>query len=130
MVKIIKNRNSLRDSNQLPSYINLNRGNELVSKNSAPKQITTLRFGTITTSSIDLEWNEPNDGGNHITAYTIARTSDASGSYSTIFSGNIWPLSYTDDLTSGSLETYTYKVSSINSLGTSGDSNLISTTLL
>ncbi len=93
-----------------------------------PQPPTGLTASSVSSSTINLSWNSPgNDGGSPITGYQIERSTNG-GTWSTITSNTgSTSTTYTDN---GLLPlmTYTYRVSAINSVGTSSPSNTASST--
>jgi len=83
-----------------------------------PASPTALKANVISSTQINLSWNPPtNDGGKPVTGYKIeVRTGTDPYSVLTPNSGKSTSYSHTG-LVSGT--TYTYKVSAINSIGTS-----------
>jgi len=95
----------------------------------APQPPTNLSTNTISSSQINLSWSAPSDnGGSAITGYKIERSLDGS-TWNTIVSntGSTTTTTYSDTGLSSSTA-YTYRVSAINSVGTSSPSNTASAT--
>jgi len=95
---------------------------------SVPQPPTNLVASTASSSQINLSWNTPsNNGGSAITGYKIER-STSGGTWITIVSntGNTGT-TYSNTGLSPST-TYSYRVSAINSVGTSSPSNVSSAT--
>jgi hypothetical protein len=80
---------------------------------------TGLTANAISSSQINLSWTAPNNGGSAITGYTIERSADSGSTWSSIVSNTgSTGTTYSDTgLTSNT--SYTYRVSSINAIGTS-----------
>ena len=97
--------------------------------NTIPQPPTGLTATASSSSQIDLSWNAPtNNGGSTITGYMIERSTDGGTSWSTVQS-NIGSTSTTySDTGLAHSTTYTYRVSTINSVGTSSPSNTASAT--
>src|SRR6185312_3229773 len=95
----------------------------------APQPPTNLSATTISSSQVNLSWSAPSDnGGSAITGYKIARSQDNGNTWSTITS-NTGSTSTTYSNTGlASSTTYSYRVSAINSVGTSLPSNVASAT--
>ena len=95
----------------------------------APQPPTNLSANTISSSTINLSWTAPSDnGGSAITGYMIERSTDAGSTWSTIVS-NTGSTGTTYSNTGLSPRTaYTYRVSTINGIGTSMPSNIASAT--
>ncbi len=94
-----------------------------------PQSPTNLSASTVSSSQIDLSWNAPgNNGGSSITGYKIERSTDGGGSWSTIVSSTGSSSTTYSDTGLASSTTYTYRVSAINSIGTSSPSNTTSAT--
>lgn len=88
-----------------------------------PSGLTAI---AVSTSQIDLSWNAPSNSGPPITGYKIERSATGTpfvvlvpntGSVDTLYS----------DIELGPATTYSYRVSAINSIGTSSPSNIAST---
>ena len=97
----------------------------------APQPPTNLSATAISSSQVNLSWSAPSDnGGSAITGYMIERSTDSGSTWSTIIS-NTGSASTTYSNTGLSPSTtYTYRVSAINSIGTSSPSNTaIATTI-
>ncbi len=100
--------------------------NQTVTVPDAPYGLTATAASS---STIDLNWNAPNnDGGSAITGYQIERSTDDGNNWSTIVP-HINSTSYTDTRLSPNA-TYTYRIEAINSVGASEQSNTESATTL
>jgi hypothetical protein len=94
----------------------------------SPQPPTGLTTTTISSSQINLSWTAPSDnGGSAITGYQIERSTDNGNTWSTIQSNTGSTTTYSDTGLSPSTS-YTYRVSAINSVGTSSPSNTASAT--
>src|SRR6267143_6651 len=94
----------------------------------APGAPTGLTATSASSSQINLSWSAPtNNGGSAITGYKIERSTDGGSSWSPPVNTGSTATSYSD---SGLIPstTYTYRVSAINSAGTSSPSNITSAT--
>src|SRR2546426_630056 len=92
-----------------------------------PGSPTGLTATTVSTSQINLSWTAPtNNGGSTITGYKIERSTDGRSTWNIILAStaNSW---YSDYFLSAST-TYTYRVSTINAIGTSSPSSTASAT--
>ena len=90
---------------------------------------TGLKATTASYSSIVLSWTAPpNNGGSAITGYKIERSVDGGTSWSTITTNTGSTATTYSDTGLSSSTTYTYRVSAINSVGTSSPSNTASAT--
>src|SRR5207302_3974695 len=89
----------------------------------APQPPTGLTATTVSSSQVNLSWTAPsNNGGSAITGYEIERSTNG-GTFSTIVP-NTGSASTTFSNTGlNPSTTYTYRVSAINSIGTSSPSN-------
>ncbi len=95
----------------------------------APQPPTNLSATAVSQSQINLSWNAPSDnGGSTITGYQIESSTDSGSTWSTIVSntGSTSTTYSNTGLTPNT--TYTYRVSAINSVGTSSPSNVSSAT--
>src|SRR5438034_217166 len=97
----------------------------------APSPPTGLAATAVSSSQINLTWTAPTDnGGSAITGYKIERSTDGGTTWTTLVAntGNT-PTTYSD---TGLAHTtnYTYRVSAINSIGTSSVSGTVSATTL
>ena len=99
------------------------------STNTAPGSPTSLTATTASSSQINLSWTAPsNNGGSVITGYKIERSTDSGTTWSTVQSNtDSTGTTYSDTGLTAST-TYTYRVSAINSVGTSSPSNTASAT--
>ncbi len=99
--------------------------------NVVPSAPVSLIANAFNSSQIDLSWTVPNDdGGAPITGYEIERSTDNGSTWSVIISNtNSTGTTYSDAGLSPNT-TYTYRVSAINSIGTSSPSNTASATTL
>lgn len=94
-----------------------------------PQPPTNLTANAISSSEIDLSWTAPSDdGGAAITGYMIERSQDAGSTWSTISSNTGSASTTYSDTGLTSSTSYTYRVSAINSVGTSSPSNIASAT--
>jgi len=95
----------------------------------APQPPTGLTATAVSSSQNNLSWTAPaNNGSSTITGYKIERSTDVGSSWSVIVSSTgSTATTYSD---SGLIPntTYTYRVSAINSAGTSSPSNITSAT--
>lgn len=99
------------------------------SGSTAPSAPTGLGAVAMSTSRIDLVWNAPsNNGGSSITGYKIERSTNGGNSWSTLVSNTGSTNTLYADTGLSSSTTYTYRVSAINSIGTSSPSNTASAT--
>jgi hypothetical protein len=93
-----------------------------------PQSPTSLTASTVSSSQINLSWSAPaNNGGSPVTGYKIERSSNGGSTWSLLSNTGSTPTTYSDTgLTAGT--TFTYRVSAINSVGTSSTSNTVSAT--
>ena len=97
--------------------------------NPAPTQTvstppTDLAAKAVSSSKINLSWSAPqDDGGSEITDYTIERSNDHGATWSTI--SDTASTTYSDTGLASNTS-YSYRVSAINSIGTSDPSNVAS----
>ncbi|HET7337822.1 MAG TPA: fibronectin type III domain-containing protein [Candidatus Nitrosotalea sp.] len=95
---------------------------------SVPQSPTGLTASAISSSTINLSWNAPgNDGGSAIIGYKIERTT-MGGTWSVIVPNTGSTTTTYSDTGLLPLLTYTYRVSAINSVGTSLPSDTASAT--
>lgn len=88
---------------------------------SAPYPPTGLTANPASPTSISLSWTAPsNNGGSDITGYVV-EYKVGTGTYSVLIPNNVLTTCLHTGLTTGT--TYTYRVSAINSIGTSAPSN-------
>ena len=91
-----------------------------------PQSPTGLAATAISSSQINLSWTAPSDnGGSTITGYNLERSTDNGTTWSS--ASNATSTSYSDTGLVPST-TYTYRVSAINSVGSSSPSNTASAT--
>jgi hypothetical protein len=95
----------------------------------APQPPTNLSATSTSSSQINLSWNAPsNNGGSPITGYEIERSTDSGSTWNVLVS-NTGSVSTTySDTGLGANTSYLYRVSAINSVGTSSPSNTSSAT--
>ena len=94
-----------------------------------PSAPTALEASPVSSSQINLSWTAPaNNGGSYIQAYKIERSTDGGVTWSTIVSRTTYSYPPYSDVGLAASTTYTYRVSAINSYGTSYPSNAASAT--
>src|SRR5207245_209698 len=94
-----------------------------------PQPPTGLTATTVSTSQINLSWTAPaNNGGSVITGYKIERSTNGGTTWSTIESNTASTATTFSDTGLTASTTYMYRVSAINSVGTSSPSNTASAT--
>ncbi|HYL67470.1 MAG TPA: fibronectin type III domain-containing protein [Nitrosopumilaceae archaeon] len=95
----------------------------------APQPPTSLAATAVSSSQINLSWTAPsNNGGSAITGYKIERSNNTGTTWSTIQSNTANTSTTYSDTGLTASTTYTYRVSAINSVGTSSPSNTSSAT--
>src|SRR2546428_2645238 len=99
------------------------------SSTTAPQPPTGLTATTVSSSQINLSWTAPtNNGGSAITGYKIESSTNSGSTWSVLVSNTgSTGTAYSDTGLSPST-TYSYRVSAINSAGTSTPSNTASAT--
>jgi len=94
-----------------------------------PQPPTSLAATAVSSSQINLNWNAPtNNGGSAITGYKIERSTDAGTTWSTIVANTASTSTAFSDMGLAANTSYAYRVSAINSVGTSSPSNTASAT--
>src|SRR5207302_598671 len=94
-----------------------------------PAAPTSLVANTVSSSQINLSWSAPtNNGGSAITGYKIERSTDSGSTWSAIVSSTGSTATTYSNTGLAPSTTYTYRVSAINSVGTSSPSNTASAT--
>jgi len=94
-----------------------------------PSSPTELAAETISSSQIDLSWAAPaNDGGSTITGYDVERSLDNGNTWYIVVSNTGSDDTAYNDTGLSQGTNYTYRVSAINSVGTSSPSNTASAT--
>jgi hypothetical protein len=94
-----------------------------------PQPPTGLGATTVSSSQINLSWSAPsNNGGSAITGYKVERSTDNGNTWSTVASNTGSAGTIFSDTGLSPSTTYTYRVSAINSVGTSSPSNTASAT--
>src|SRR5207253_428606 len=97
----------------------------------APSSPTGLTAAAASSSQINLSWTAPSDnGGFAITGYKIERSTDSGSTWSTLVANTGSAGTSYSDTGLAHATAYTYRVSAINSIGTSSPSNAISATTL
>src|SRR5437867_2545850 len=96
----------------------------------APSPPTGLTATAVSSSQINLSWTAPNNGGSAITGYKVERSTDGGSSRSTLVANTGSTATTYSDTGLAHTTTYTYRVSAINSVGTSPPSNGASATAL
>src|SRR5207245_887250 len=95
----------------------------------APSPPTGLTATAVSSSQINLSWTAPgNNGGSAITGYKIERSTDGGTTWSIIVCSTGYTTTTYSDTGLSPSTTYTYRVSAINSVGTSSPSNTTSAT--
>ena len=96
---------------------------------SAPQPPTGLTATAMSSSQINLSWTAPaNNGGSAITGYKIERSTDSGTTWSTVQSNTASTSTTYSDTGLTASTTYMYRISAINSVGTSSPSNTASAT--
>jgi len=116
-----------------PDGFHANRGFYNMTGGFTPAQVlpsapTSLNATATSISTIDLEWNEPADGGSPITGYKIEQESPIGGGFITIVADTGTTATMFEDTGLESAIQYNYKVSAINAIGTGPASNEASAT--
>lgn len=94
-----------------------------------PQPPTGLSATAISSSQVNLSWSAPsNNGGSAITGYMVERSQDSGNTWSTISSNTGSTSTIYSDSGLGASTAYSYRVSAINSVGTSSPSNVASAT--
>ncbi len=95
----------------------------------APQPPTGLTATAASPSQINLSWTAPSsNGGSAITGYKIERSTDSGTTWSTIVANSASTSTTYSDTGLAASTAYTYRVSAINSVGTSSPSNTASAT--
>lgn len=95
----------------------------------SPAAPTALTADAVSSSQINLSWTAPsNNGGSAITGYMIERSNNTGSTWSTIQSNTGSTSTTYNDTGLAASTAYTYRVSAINSVGTSSPSNTASAT--
>src|SRR2546422_824320 len=95
----------------------------------APSPPTGLAASASSSSQISLSWTAPTDnGGSAITGYKIEKSTDGGTTWSTLVANTGNTATTYSDTGLTHTTTYTYKVSAINSIGTSSASSVASAT--
>jgi len=95
----------------------------------APQPPTGLAANTVSSSQINLSWTAPsNNGGSAVTGYEIERSQDNGSTWAVVTSNTGSTGTTYSDTGLVASTTYTYRVSAINSVGTSSPSNTASAT--
>lgn len=127
-IKVYDSNNTLITSS--PAIPDIYGGNEYsMNSSTLPQPPTALTASATSLSQIKLSWTTPVDnGGSTITGYEIDRSTDSQNTWSAIVQNTgTTSTSYNDTGLSSSL-LYTYRVSAINSIGTSSPSNTATAT--
>jgi hypothetical protein len=95
----------------------------------APSSPTGLVVTAVSSSQINLSWTAPsNIGGSAITGYKIDRSTNGGSTWFTIVSNTASITTTYSNTGLAASTTYTYRVSAINSVGTSAPSNTVTVT--
>ena len=95
----------------------------------APQSPTNLSATAISSSQVNLSWSAPSDnGGSAITGYMIERSQDNGNTWSTIVSNTGSTSTTYSNVGLAASTSYAYRVSAINSVGTSIPSGTASAT--
>jgi len=95
----------------------------------APGTPSSLTATAISSSQINLSWTAPSsNGGSAITGYKIERSTDGGTTWSVLVSNTGSTGTTYSDTGLAANTAYTYRVSAINSVGTSTPSNIVSAT--
>ncbi|MEQ8414981.1 MAG: cadherin domain-containing protein [Imperialibacter sp.] len=94
---------------------------------SAPDAPVAPTFGTITNSSIVVNWAAPNDNGSAITSYVLEQKLGSGGDFTAIFTGDALTFASTG---LASNQEYFYRVKATNAIGSSSYSSEASATTL
>lgn len=102
---------------------------EVLVSPTSPSAPQNLSATAVSSSQVNLSWNAPaNNGDATITGYKIERSTDNGSTWSTVVSNTESTLATYSDAGLVHSITYTYRVSAINSVGTSSPSNIASAT--
>jgi Fibronectin type III domain len=93
-----------------------------------PQPPTGLAAAAVSTSQINLSWTAAYNGGSAIIGYKVERSTDNGITWSTVISNTSSTSTTYSDTGLLPSTTYTYRVSAINSIGTSSPSNTASAT--
>jgi len=94
-----------------------------------PSSPTNLSAKPVSSSQINLSWTAPtNNGGSPITGYTIERSADGGTNWSSLVPNTGSTATTYSDTGLASNTSYTYRISAINSVGTSSPSSTASAT--
>src|SRR3989442_15455097 len=90
----------------------------------APLSPAGLTAAASSSSQINLSWTTPSDnGGTPITGYKIERSTDSGSTWTVVVANTGSTTTTYSDTGLAHTTTYTYRVSAINSVGTSSPSN-------
>ncbi|HEX5456881.1 MAG TPA: fibronectin type III domain-containing protein [Candidatus Nitrosotalea sp.] len=99
------------------------------STSTAPQPPTNLSASAVSSTQINLNWSAPsNNGGSAIIGYKIERSTDGGTTWNTIVANIGSTVTTYSDSSVLTNTTYSYRVSAINSIGTSQPSNVASAT--
>src|SRR5207245_1557821 len=92
----------------------------------APQPPTGLSAPYVSSSQISISWAAPlNDGGSHITGYKIERSTDGGTTWDIVAANTASKGTWYSNYHLLASTTYTYRVYSINSIGTSSPSSTV-----
>ncbi len=93
-----------------------------------PQAPTGLTAAAVSSSQINLSWVAPNNGGSAITGYEIDRSTDGGSTWGTLVANTASASTTYSNTGLATSTSYTYRVSAINSVGTSSASSTASAT--
>lgn len=127
-VTVTASKDGATDSDELSVYIKQRPKSDTTESISVPDQVTGLTATAVSTSQINLSWNEPDDNGSPITGYQIEQKTKGTWTVIVADTGSTGT-SYADTGLDADT-TYWYRIRAINDIGVGDASDWVRSTTL